>query len=100
MANTNGISSLQNLLGSLAVNGAKAANPDAKAGDAAAATRVFSGKLDAASLSVAGGFAAQASGGTDIRFTKVAALQQAIANGTYSVPASEVAGKMIEALMG
>jgi len=31
---------------------------------------------------------------------KVAAIQQALADGTYSVPASEVAGRMIDHMLG
>jgi anti-sigma28 factor (negative regulator of flagellin synthesis) len=31
---------------------------------------------------------------------KVAAIQQALASGTYNVPASEVAGKMIDQMLG
>lgn len=101
MNGTDGISSLQTMLGSLNVNAAKTA-ASAKAG--AAGTSEMSepgrtgGRLDAATLSAAGGLAAQAAG-SDVRTAKVAQLQQAIANGTYNVPASAVADKMVEGLL-
>jgi len=54
---------------------------------------------DEARLSTAAGVMAQALTGSDVRTEKVAALQQQIAAGTYSVPASDVADKMVRALM-
>lgn len=56
-------------------------------------------QVDAANLSKAGGLAAQVFGSSDVRTEKIAALQQAIANGSYKVPSSEVAGKMIQSLL-
>jgi len=41
----------------------------------------------------------QALSGSDVRTDKVAALQQSIAAGTYSVPASDVADKVLSALL-
>jgi len=43
--------------------------------------------------------AAQALDGSDIRSTKVAALQQAIAAGNYNVSSSDVADKIIQSLL-
>jgi len=40
----------------------------------------------------------QASTGSDVRFDKVAALQQSIQAGTYGVTSANVAGKLIESL--
>jgi negative regulator of flagellin synthesis FlgM len=54
---------------------------------------------DEANLSSAGGIVAQALEGSDVRTTKVAALQQAIADGSYNVASSDVAEKMIETLL-
>jgi negative regulator of flagellin synthesis FlgM len=42
---------------------------------------------------------AQALAGSDVRSDKVAALQQAIAAGTYNVPAADVAAKVMGSLM-
>jgi negative regulator of flagellin synthesis FlgM len=44
--------------------------------------------------------AARALDGPDIRSAKVAALQQAIAAGSYSVSSSDVADKIIQSLLG
>jgi flagellar biosynthesis anti-sigma factor FlgM len=54
---------------------------------------------DKAQLSGAAGLAA-ASAEPGVREAKVAALQQTIAAGTYSVPTSAVADKLIEHLLG
>ncbi len=54
-----------------------------------------------AQLSSVGSALAQvASSSDDVRTEKVAAIQQAIAAGTYSVPASAVADKLIQHLLG
>ena len=54
-------------------------------------------KADQATFSQASGLAAQ--GDSDVRMEKVQALSKAIAAGTYSVPAGDVAGKMLDALL-
>jgi negative regulator of flagellin synthesis FlgM len=54
---------------------------------------------DQADLSSAGGLVAQALESSDVRTTKIAALQQAIAAGHYSVPSSDVADKIIQSLL-
>lgn len=54
-----------------------------------------------AQLSSAGSALAQVASSTDdVRTEKVAAIQQAIAADTYSVPASAVADKLIQHLLG
>jgi negative regulator of flagellin synthesis FlgM len=55
---------------------------------------------DAAKVSVSAGLLTQDAGGTDVRAGRVQELQQAIAAGTYSVPASAVADKLIESMLG
>ena len=101
MTGMDGINSLQKMLGGLQVNetsnvGSTAA-AQAKA-QGSTATALSGGKLDSASLS-AGGLAAQSTDMSDVRMTKVAELRQAIASGTYNVPASAVADKMVEGLL-
>ncbi|GGH14678.1 flagellar biosynthesis anti-sigma factor FlgM [Silvibacterium dinghuense] len=57
--------------------------------------------IDTASLSTAGTAASAASStASEVRGEKVAAMQSALASGTYSVPSSEVAGKVIEHMLG
>jgi negative regulator of flagellin synthesis FlgM len=56
---------------------------------------------DNASLTSTAGVLAQAvNSGDDVRTDKVAALQAAIASGTYNVPASAVADKLIQSMLG
>jgi|SRR5438270_7652295 len=57
-------------------------------------------QVDQTSLSSTGGLVAQAMEGSDIRSAKVAALQQSIAAGKYSVSSSDVADKIIQSLLG
>jgi flagellar biosynthesis anti-sigma factor FlgM len=64
----------------------------------AASQAIDSIASDSAKVSLAGAMLSQASTGSDVRFDKVAALQQSIQAGTYGVPAANVAGKLIEAL--
>jgi negative regulator of flagellin synthesis FlgM len=57
-------------------------------------------QTDNASLTSTAGVLAQSVNGDDVRSEKVAALQAAIASGTYNVPASAVADKLIESMLG
>ena len=43
---------------------------------------------------------AQAVSGDGVRMEKVAAIQAALAAGTYDVPASAVASKLVDAMLG
>jgi negative regulator of flagellin synthesis FlgM len=54
---------------------------------------------DETTLSPAASLVTQALAGTDVRMEKVAALQQSIASGEYSVSSSAVAAKVLNALM-
>jgi negative regulator of flagellin synthesis FlgM len=54
---------------------------------------------DRATLSSAASEVSQAASGEDVRMDKVAAVQQALAAGTYNVPASAVASKVIDSML-
>jgi flagellar biosynthesis anti-sigma factor FlgM len=103
-----GINSLQKMLGALQVNepknvgGASAVSAtNTPKSPVTAAGAAALGSQDHASLSAAGGLAAasQATDNSDVRMDKVNQLQDAIASGTYNVPASAVADKMVESLL-
>jgi flagellar biosynthesis anti-sigma factor FlgM len=66
-------------------------------GSAAAET---SDARDHATLSTAASLAAQAAPDSDVRVDKVTQVQQALAACTYNVPSSEVAGKMLDQMLG
>ena len=55
---------------------------------------------DRATVSVAGAGISQSAQDGDVRWEKIAAVQQAMADGTYNVPASEVASKMVDSMLG
>jgi flagellar biosynthesis anti-sigma factor FlgM len=55
---------------------------------------------DQATLSPAASMAAEAAQDSGVRLDKVTAVQQALAAGSYSVPSSAVAGKMIDHMLG
>lgn len=55
---------------------------------------------DQATLSNTGSEVSQTISGSDVRKEKVAAVQAAIATGTYQIPASAVAGKVVDAMLG
>ena len=61
-----------------------------------------SGGLDAdqVTFSQAGSEAAQAASAGDVRADKVAQVRAAIAAGTYAVPASAVASRMVDSMLG
>lgn len=91
----NHLQGLQQLLSSQEVTKTAAARPGA-AGQASAAP---SGS-DAATLSAAASLAARSAPDADVRMEKVSAVQQALASGNYKVPSSDVAGKMIDQMLG
>jgi len=55
---------------------------------------------DTATLSSAGTEILQAASAAGVRADKVAAVQGALAAGTYNVPASAVAAKVVDAMLG
>jgi negative regulator of flagellin synthesis FlgM len=91
---------------SLAENGlSPAASPPAKSGTSAVALASIASQqaVDQTRLSptanTTASAVAQALLTPEVRSEKIAALQTAIANGTYQVPAGEVAGKMVDSLL-
>ena len=98
MGYTNGIGSLQQALSSIASTSSKPVTDVISDTDQGASTRA-SMQQDKANLSSASGVVAQALGGSDVRYAKVAALQQAIASGNYKVPSADVAEKMVDSLL-
>lgn len=54
---------------------------------------------DRATLSNAGSEVAQSAADGGVRVDKVASIQAALATGTYSVPASAVASRMVDAML-
>jgi negative regulator of flagellin synthesis FlgM len=55
---------------------------------------------DSATVSNAGSEVALTAADSDVRLDKVANVQAALASGTYNVPTSEVASKMVDAMLG
>ena len=53
-----------------------------------------------AAFSSAGSEVSQTAGGTEARMDKVASIQAALAAGTYNVPASAVASKVVDSMLG
>jgi negative regulator of flagellin synthesis FlgM len=89
----NSLDGLRSLLG---VNPAAPSAPQGKSSTAPAA-----GGLDGdrATLSSAANEISQAASGEGVRADKVAAVQAALAAGTYDVPASAVAAKVIDSML-
>lgn len=90
----NGLDSLRALLG---VNAANPAAPqNANNAKAAAGGGI---EADQATVSSAANEVSQAASGEGVRTEKVAAIQAALAAGTYSVPATAVASKLVDAML-
>ena len=100
MTGLDGINSLQQALGSLGVKENRATDATTNQGTGATASAGAAQRTDQASVSSAGGLAAQLSTSPDVRTEKVAQLRAAIASGTYNVPASAVADKLVSHLLG
>lgn len=102
MSYANGVGTLQQVLSSITPAPAQAAGSASAPNQehpVAAANASHAERADQTVLSSAGGAIAHALGGSDVRSERVAALQQAIASGTYNVSSSDVAGKMIQSLL-
>jgi|SRR5215469_11253394 len=103
MSYTNSIGNLQQIVSSIAageVKGSQQTKPaQGPTGAPENSISSTSSRSDQASLSVASNVIAQALSSDDVRVEKVAALQQAIASGTYNVSSSNIADKLIESLL-
>ena len=86
-----------NVQGPAATNAAGQAD-NLKQSNASGVSVASSTQSDA--VSVSAGLLTQDAAGADVRVGRVQELQQAIAAGTYSVPASAVADKLIESMQG
>ena len=101
MSYADGIGSLQRLLSSIEpatatpVQHVPAGGVEAKGAGASS----IGTQTDHADLSTAGGLIAKALEGSDTRTAKVEPLQKAIATGSYDVSSSDVADKLIQALL-
>jgi len=102
LSTINGIGSAQQLPEATEMS-APASSSRALRPDSRTAANAFESSTAAAAdqtqWSAASGVMAQALAGSDVRSDKVAALQQAIAAGTYNVPAADVAAKVMGSLM-
>ena len=96
----NGIGELKQVLTSVTpASETQATSHVASTDEAVKAASSFVTANDEASLSTTGGLISKALEASDVRTAKVEALRQAIADGSYNVPSSEVAGKMIQSLL-
>jgi negative regulator of flagellin synthesis FlgM len=102
MSYASGIGNLQQATNAIAPSEAKRAVPvtvSDSVTDPSGTPSASLGHADQTSLSSVGGLVSQALEGSDTRPTKVAALQSAIAAGTYNVSSSDVADKIIQSLL-
>lgn len=89
--------SLDGLRSMLGVNPTPAQTPQTK-GSSGATGSTFDN--DSATVSHAANEVSQALSDGGVRPEKVAAIQSALAAGTYDVPASAVASKLVDAMLG
>jgi negative regulator of flagellin synthesis FlgM len=79
--------------------GATPTTPNVSQAKGSASTNSTSLGSDRATLSSAASEVSLAAGDSDVRLDKVASIQAQLAAGTYNVPASAVAGKLIESML-
>lgn len=75
---------------------ASAARPQTRSGSSSSSDSAAS---DRATLSSAGSHVALANSDSDVRLEKVASIRSQLLAGTYNVPASAVAGKLVTSLL-
>ncbi len=91
-------SSLDGLKGLLGVTAPPTPPTQSKPGNSTATPSALTS--DRATFSSAGSQVAQTASDTDVRMDKVSSIQAALAAGTYNVPPSAVASKMVDAMLG
>jgi negative regulator of flagellin synthesis FlgM len=96
MSYASGIGSLQPAIHSISPSERKPAPASTAEGEGSAPAMA---QPDQANLSSASGIVSQALESSDTRTAKVSALQQAIADGSYTVSSSDVADKIIQSLL-
>jgi negative regulator of flagellin synthesis FlgM len=89
-------SSLDGLKSILGVNPPDTATPQTKSSATTGGSALSS---DRATFSSAGSEVSQTASEPDVRTDKVAAVQAALAAGTYNVPASAVASKVVDSML-
>jgi len=89
-------SSLDGLRTILGVGQTPPSTPQTKTGTQTSSSGIGS---DRATFSFAASGVAQSGPDSDVRLDKVASIQQQLAAGTYNVPASAVAGALVNALL-
>jgi negative regulator of flagellin synthesis FlgM len=88
----NGLNPASNTTPTSNQHGATAQNTDAPAQSTP--------NTDRATVSAAGAGISQPASDADVRWEKVTAVQQALAAGTYNIPASAVASKIVDSMIG
>lgn len=96
MSYASGIGSLQQAINSISPSETTPGATASKDGEGSSPVAV---QPDRANISSASEIVSQGLEGSDTRSTKVAALQQAIADGSYTVSSSDVADKIIQSLL-
>jgi len=91
-----GLQGLPETLGVSQTSPVAAVQPQSQAAVSATANSI----QDRTEVSTAASLAHQAMSVPDVRMDKVAAVQQALANGTYQVSAADVADKLIHQMTG
>ncbi len=91
----NSLDGLSSLLG---INQPAPSTPQGKSSATVQTSSALDG--DSATLSSAANEISQSASSEGVRADKVAAVQAALAAGTYSVPASAVASKVIDSMLG
>ena len=100
MSYTNGIGGLQQAISSIApAETTQPVQTNTSGSAVQQGSTSAANPADHADLSSAGSLVGRALEGSDARLTKVASLQQAIANGSYNVSSHDIADKIIQSLL-